>query len=146
MFKIFNLNGSSLQIRSKHRITNTSTEQRGTSFELSEFQPSTIKQTCNTRVYEPQIHIVNHDHIVVIICLGTHIIMRGLKSSNFRKKNSQAQDSTFLFSWKTLPSNLSWLQIAFLSSTTRKKRPSGDESSLTSELKSEMCHEALPMR
>jgi hypothetical protein len=35
----------------------------------------------------------------------------------------------------------------FLSlSATHKERPSGDRSSLTSELESEMCHEALPMR
>jgi hypothetical protein len=52
----------------------------------------------------------------------------------------------FLFSRKTLQSNLSWLQRAFSSSTTLKERLSGDESSLTSESESEMCHEALPMR
>jgi hypothetical protein len=54
----------------------------------------------------------------------------------------------FLFSRKTLPSNLSWLQRAFSSSVTHKKRPSGDESSLTSvsELESEMCRDDLPMR
>jgi hypothetical protein len=52
----------------------------------------------------------------------------------------------FLFSRKSLPSNFSWLQRAFSSSATHKERPSGDRSSLTSELESEMCHEALPMR
>jgi hypothetical protein len=47
VLKILNLNGRSLQIRSKHRATCASTQKCGTSFELSEFQPSTIKQTSN---------------------------------------------------------------------------------------------------
>jgi hypothetical protein len=85
VLKIFNLNGSNLQIRSKQRTSGASTKQCGTRFELSEFQPSTIKQTSNMRVYEPQICIVNHDHITVITCLGTHIIVRGSKRSNLRK-------------------------------------------------------------
>jgi hypothetical protein len=85
MLKIFNLNGRSLQIRSKQRTSGASTKQRETSFELSEFQPGTIKQTSNMRVYEPQIRIVNHDHIVVITWFGTHIIVHRLKRSNFRR-------------------------------------------------------------
>jgi hypothetical protein len=52
----------------------------------------------------------------------------------------------FLFSRKTLPSNLSWLQRAFSSLVTHKERSSGDESSLTSKSESEMWCEALPMR
>jgi hypothetical protein len=52
MLKIFNLNGSSLQLRSKQRATSASTQKCGTRFELSEFQQSTIKQTSNMRVYE----------------------------------------------------------------------------------------------
>jgi hypothetical protein len=36
-------------------------------------------------VYEPKIRIVNHNHITVITWLGTHIIVRGSKRSNFRK-------------------------------------------------------------
>jgi hypothetical protein len=52
----------------------------------------------------------------------------------------------FLFSRKTLPSNLSWLQRAFSNSATHKERPSGDESSLTLESESEMCRDNLPMR
>jgi hypothetical protein len=52
----------------------------------------------------------------------------------------------FLFSRKTLQSNLSWLQRLFSSSMTLKERLSGDESSLISELESDMCHKALPMR
>jgi hypothetical protein len=47
VFKILNLNGSSLQIRSKQRTTSASTQKCGMSFELSKFQPSTIKQTSN---------------------------------------------------------------------------------------------------
>jgi hypothetical protein len=53
---------------------------------------------------------------------------------------------SFLFSQKTLPSNLSWLQRALSSSVTHKERSSGDESSLTSESESEMCRDDLPMR
>jgi hypothetical protein len=85
VLKIFNLNGSNLQIGSKQRATSASTKQCGTSFEISEFQPSTIKQTYNMRIHEPQIWIINHDHIAVITWSGTHIIMRGSKRSNFRK-------------------------------------------------------------
>jgi hypothetical protein len=64
------------------------------------------------------------------------ILEKTLSSSRFN----------FLFSQKTLPSNLSWLQRAFSSSATHKERPSGDESSHTSESESEMCHDDLPMR
>jgi hypothetical protein len=53
---------------------------------------------------------------------------------------------SFLFSQKPLPRNLSWLQRSFSSLATHKERPSGDESSLTSESESEMCHDDLPMR
>jgi hypothetical protein len=62
VLKIFNLNDSSLSIRSKHRSTSASTQKYGTSFELSEFQPDTVKQTSNMRMNESQIHIVNDDH------------------------------------------------------------------------------------
>jgi hypothetical protein len=95
MLKILNLNGRSLQIRSKHRATSASTQKCGTSFELSEFQPGTVKQTSNLRVNELWIRIVNHDHSTSITWLGTHIIVRGSKRSNLRKKSSQAQDLTF---------------------------------------------------
>jgi hypothetical protein len=95
VLKIFDLNSRSLQFRSKQRTTRASTKQRGTSFELSEFQPSTIKQTSNLRMHEPQILIVNHDHIAVITRFGTHIIMHGSKRSNFR-------NGTFKFKIKLL--------------------------------------------
>jgi hypothetical protein len=52
----------------------------------------------------------------------------------------------FLFSRKTLQSNLSWLQRAFSSSMTLKERLPGDKSSLISESESEMCRDDLPMR
>jgi hypothetical protein len=71
--------------------------------------------------------------------------MRELKRNNLRKKLLISRFN-FLFSRKTLPSNLSWLQIAFSSLATRKERPSRDESSLTSESESEMCYDDLPMR
>jgi hypothetical protein len=38
------------------------------------------------------------------------------------------------------------VQRAFSCSATHKEKPSGDESSLTSESESEMCHDDLPMR
>jgi hypothetical protein len=53
---------------------------------------------------------------------------------------------SFLFSRKTLSSNLSWLQRAFSCSVAHKEGPLGDESSLTSESESEMCRDDLPMR
>jgi hypothetical protein len=62
VLKIFNLNDSSLSIRSKHRSTSASTQKCGTSFELSEFQPDTVKQTSNMRMNKSQIRIVNDDH------------------------------------------------------------------------------------
>jgi hypothetical protein len=86
VFKIFNLNGSSLQIRSKQRTTSAGTQKCEMSFELSEFQSGTIKQTSNMRVNESQIHIVNHDHSTSITWHDTHIIMHGSKRSNLRKR------------------------------------------------------------
>jgi hypothetical protein len=56
------------------------------SFELSEFQPGTIKLTCNLIVHEPRIRIVNHDHSAVITWFGVHIIVHGSKRSNIRKR------------------------------------------------------------
>jgi hypothetical protein len=47
VLKIFNLNGSSLQIRSKQRTTSAGTEKCEMGFELSEFQSGTIKQASN---------------------------------------------------------------------------------------------------
>jgi hypothetical protein len=72
VLKIFNLNGRSLQIRSKHGTSSASTQKCGTSLELSDFQPGTVKQTSSMRVNEPQIRIVNHDHSASITWLGTH--------------------------------------------------------------------------
>jgi hypothetical protein len=85
VLKIFNLNGRSLQIRSKQMTSGACTKQCGTSFELPEFRPITIKQTSNMRVYESLIRIVNYDHSAVITWFGTHIIMRRSKKINFRK-------------------------------------------------------------
>jgi hypothetical protein len=96
-------------------------------------------------VNELQIHIVNQDHCTSITCLGTHIIMRGSKRNNLRKRTLKLKIQLFVLA-KTLPSNLSWLQRVFSSSATRKERPSGDESSLTSQSKSEMRRDELPMR
>jgi hypothetical protein len=145
VLKIFNLNGRSLQIRSKQMTSGASIKQCGMSFELSEFQPGTIRQTSNSRVQKPHICIVNHDHSAVITWLCTRIIMRVSKRSNFKKTPSSSRFN-FLFSRKTLQSNLSLLHKAFSSSTTLKERLSGDRSSLTSESESEMCHEDLPIR
>jgi hypothetical protein len=96
VLKILNLSGRSLQIRSKHRTTSASTQKCGTSFELSEFQPVTIKQTNNMRVNEAQIHIVNHDHRTSVTWLDTHIIVRGSKRSNLRKRNHKLKMQLFV--------------------------------------------------
>jgi hypothetical protein len=85
VLKIFNLNGSSLQIRSKQRSTSAGTQKCGTRFELSEFQSGTIKQASNMRMHESQIHIINHNHFTIVTWLSTHIIMHGPKRSNFKK-------------------------------------------------------------
>jgi hypothetical protein len=49
------------------------------------------------RVYELQIRIVNHDHIAAIIWLGTHIIVHGLKSSNFGGSTFKLKIQHFVF-------------------------------------------------
>jgi hypothetical protein len=85
VLKIFNLNGWSLQIRSKQGTSGASTKQCGIRFELSEFQPVSIKQTSNIRMHEPQICIVNHNHSAVITWFGTHIIVHKSKRRNFRR-------------------------------------------------------------
>jgi hypothetical protein len=81
---------------------------------------------------------LSHDLALISSCADRReaISEKELSSSRFN----------FLFSRKTLPSNLFWLQSAFSSSVTHKERPSGDESSLTSELESEMCRDDVPMR
>jgi hypothetical protein len=98
MVKILNLNGCSLQIRSKHRTTSASTQKCGMSFELSEFQLDTMKQTSNMRVNESCIHIVNHDHSTSVTWLDTHIIMRGSKRSNLRKRTLKLKIQLFVLS------------------------------------------------
>jgi hypothetical protein len=94
MLKIFNLNGTILQIRSKQRATSASTKLQGMSFELSEFQLGTLKLTSNLSVHQSQVSIVHLDHFAIVTWLSTHIIMHWLKRSNLRKKNP-TQDSTF---------------------------------------------------
>jgi hypothetical protein len=96
MIKILNLNGHSLQIRSKHRTTSASTQKCGMSFELSEFQLSTIKKTSNMRLNEPQICIVDYDHSTSITWLGTHIIVHGSKRSNLRKRTLKLKIQLFV--------------------------------------------------
>jgi hypothetical protein len=97
VLKIFNLNGGSLQIRSKRRTTDASTKQQGMSFELSEFQFGTLKLTCNSRVHEPHICIVNHDHSAVISWFGTHIIVHGSKRSNLKKRTFKLKIQLLVF-------------------------------------------------
>jgi hypothetical protein len=48
-------------------------------------------------VYEPQIRIVNHDHIIVITWLGTHIIVHESKRSNLRKSTFKLKIHLFVF-------------------------------------------------
>jgi hypothetical protein len=145
MLKIFNLNGTILQIRSKQRATSASTKLQGMSFELSEFQLGTVKLSSNLSVHQSQVSIVHLDHFAIVTWLSTHIIMHWLKRSNLRKKNSNSRFN-FLFSRKIQPSNLSWLHKEFSSPTTLKERPLGDRSSLTLESELKMFLEDLPMR
>jgi hypothetical protein len=49
------------------------------------------------RMHEPQIRIVNHDHIAVITWSGTHIIVRGSKRSNFRKNTFKLKIQFLVF-------------------------------------------------
>jgi hypothetical protein len=81
---------------------------------------------------------LSHGLALISSCVDQREAISGKKLSNSR--------FNFLFSRKTLPSNLSWLQRAFSTSVTRKERPSRDASSLISESKSEMCRDDLPMR
>jgi hypothetical protein len=67
------------------------------SFELSEFQSDTIKQASNMRVHKPQIHIVDHDTFSIIRWFGTHIIVRGSKSSNFGRSTFKLKIQLFVF-------------------------------------------------
>jgi hypothetical protein len=69
-----------------------------------------------------------------------------IEEKQSQKKELSSSRFNFLFSRKTLPSNLSSLQRAFSCSVTHNEISSGDKSSLTSESESEMYHEALPMR
>jgi hypothetical protein len=96
VLKILNLNGSSLQIRSKHWATGASTQKCGMSLKLSEFQFGTMRQASNMRMHEPQIQIINHDHFAIVTCLSTHIIVRGSERSNFRKSSFKLKIQLFV--------------------------------------------------
>jgi hypothetical protein len=48
-------------------------------------------------VYESQIRIINDDYITVITWLGTHIIVRGSKRSNLRKRTLELKIQLFVF-------------------------------------------------
>jgi hypothetical protein len=48
------------------------------------------------RMHEPQIHIINHDHIALITWFGTHIIVHGSKRSNFRRSTFQLKIQLFI--------------------------------------------------
>jgi hypothetical protein len=96
VLKIFNLNDSSLQIKSKQWTSGASTKQCGTSFEISEFQPGTIKQASITGMHKPQIRIINYDHIALITWFGTHIIVRESKRGNFRGSTFQLKIQLFI--------------------------------------------------
>jgi hypothetical protein len=73
-----------------------------------------------------------------------HFYSRNVKIKLGSGKEPQRSRVLYIRPSKML--NLSWLQRAFSSSATHKERPSGDESSLTSESESEMCRDDLPMR
>jgi hypothetical protein len=145
VLKIFNLNGSSLQIRSKQRTSGASTKQCGMSFELTEFHSDIIKQASDMRMHKPQIRIVHHDHFAVVTWFDTHIIVRGSKSSNFRRSIFKLKIQLFIFA-KNLTKQLVLIAKGILKLDDSKGKTLGNESSLTPESESEMCHEDLPMR
>jgi hypothetical protein len=122
--KIFNLNSRSLQIRSKQGTSSTSTKQRGTRFELSEFQFGTLKLTCNFRVHGSQIYIVNHDYSAVIIWFDTHIIVHGSKRRNLRKIIFQLKIQLFVLS-KNLIKQLVLVAKGILKLNDSQERPLG---------------------
>jgi hypothetical protein len=70
--------------------------------------------------------------------------MRGSKRSNFRKRILKLKIQLFVFT-EDLTKQLILVAKSIFKFGDSQKKPSGDESSLTSESESEMCHEALPM-
>jgi hypothetical protein len=70
--------------------------------------------------------------------------MRGSKRSNFRKITFKLKIQFLVFT-KNLAKQFVLITQSIIKLTTLKERLSGDESSLTSESESEMCHEDLPM-
>jgi hypothetical protein len=99
VLKIFNLNGSSLQIRSKQQTGGASTKQCGTSFELFESQPDTIKQASNTGMHKPQIRIISNTGMQApsTYHMVWHSYHRAwIEERQFQKKHFLAQDSIFI--------------------------------------------------
>jgi hypothetical protein len=96
-------------------------------------------------MHKPKICIVNHDHIALITWFGTHIIMCGSKRSNFRRSTFQLKIQLFIL-MKNLTKQLVLVAKSIFKLDDSQEKTLGDESSLTSESESEMCHEALPMR
>jgi hypothetical protein len=99
------LRGSRVQLKFKLGTFQTNTQQQGTSFEFFEFHLGTLKLTCNLSVHNPQISIVHHDHITIFTWLSTHIIMIDQREA-ISAKEFFSSIFNFLFSWKTLQSNL----------------------------------------
>jgi hypothetical protein len=115
------------------------------SFELSEFQFGTLKLTYNLSVHNPQVSIFYHNHFAIFTWFSTHIIVHRLKKAISVKEFSSSRFN-FLFSQKTLQSNLSWLHNTFSSLATLKERLAKDRSSLRSVSKSEVFLEDLLIR
>jgi hypothetical protein len=117
------------------------------SFELSEIRFGTLKLTCDSSVHQPQVSIVHHDHLVIVIVTWLALIS---SCTNRREAISEKEFSNsrfnFLFSRKILQHNLSWLHKAFSSLATLKEGLLKDRSSLTSESESDMFLEDLPTR
>jgi hypothetical protein len=49
------------------------------------------------RMHKSQIHIVNHDHFIIITWFDTYIIVRGSKSSNFGRITFKIKIQLFVF-------------------------------------------------
>jgi hypothetical protein len=95
------------------------------------------------RVYESQIHILNHDHIAIITLFGTHIIMHGSKRSNFRKGILKLKIQLFVLT-KNLIKQLVLVAKGIFKLNDSQEKTLKDRLSLT--LESKMFLEDLPMR
>jgi hypothetical protein len=96
------------------------------------------------RVNESQIRIVNHDHSTSVTWLGTHIIVRGSKRSNLRKRTLKLKIQPFVL-MKNLAKQLVLVAKSIFKFNDSRRKTRG-MNHLTSKSESEMCRNDLPVR